>query len=232
MKNENTTETQTLEKYETNTPQSVEKDMNTTSGFYGTLKSRFNNLEEVETIWLAEHRRIKQMVPELETEKIKKFLNSETGGQIAVELLDMPGEPVADIVLMRITMQSRLSLQKWLSQYYGCTLVEEPIDKKMLIRSAIRHEMYKNSIDALVRKTIGCAHDTVWPTPETWLYAENVPLCDLETMWQIIQEKLNYGKNRENIYLKNMLKKVRTTKTTKKEEKESTDTEYENAIQD
>ena len=167
------------------------KDINQEYGFYGTMKNRFDNLEDVKTIHQTAFNRIKQIYPELKDEAITEMLNGRAGRHFADELLDMPGEISMTLVLMRIALLSRLSLRKWMYFNDGLAEVLPPVDMKQVYRTAIKLKMMeKTSIDRLVRKELGCAFDSIWPSAELWLNAENVPLKELETMWQLIQREL------------------------------------------
>jgi len=167
------------------------KDINQEYGFYGTMKNRFDNPEDVKTIHQTAFNRIKQIYPELKDEAITEMLNGRAGRHFADELLDMPGEISMTLVLMRIALLSRLSLRKWMYFNDGLAEVLPPVDMKQVYRTAIKLKMMeKASIDRLVRKELGCAFDSIWPSAELWLNAENVPLKELETMWQLIQREL------------------------------------------
>lgn len=167
------------------------KDINQEYGFYGTMKNRFDNPEDVKTIHQTAFNRIKQIYPELKDEAITEMLNGRAGRHFADELLDMPGEISMTLVLMRIALLSRLSLRKWMYFNDGLAEVLPPVDMKQVYITAIKLKMMeKTSIDRLVRKELGCAFDSIWPSAELWLNAENVPLKELETMWQLIQREL------------------------------------------
>ena len=167
------------------------KDINQEYGFYGTMKNRFDNPEDVKTIHQTAFNRIKQIYPELKDEAITEMLNGRAGRHFADELLDMPGEISMTLVLMRIALLSRLSLRKWMYFNDGLAEVLPPVDMKQVYRTAIKLKMMeKTSIDRLVRKELGCAFDSIWPSAELWLNAENVLLKELETMWQLIQREL------------------------------------------
>ena len=90
------------------------KGVNTEFGFYGAIKSRFDEQEQIENIWFTVFQRIRQICPELTNKKIKDLLNSKIGRHFADELLDMPGDITMATVLMRIAMLNKLSMRKWL----------------------------------------------------------------------------------------------------------------------
>ena len=167
------------------------KDINQEYGFYGTMKNRFDNLEDVKTIHQTAFNRIKQIYPELSDTAISEMLNGRAGRHFADELLDMPGETSMTLVLMRIALLSRLSLRKWIFFKEELAEVLPPVNIKMVYRSAIKLKMMeRESINRLVKKELGCAFDSIWPSADLWLNAENVPLKELETMWQLIQHEL------------------------------------------
>ena len=166
------------------------KGVNTEFGFYGAIKSRFDEQEQIENIWFTVFQRIRQICPELTNKKIKDLLNSKIGRHFADELLDMPGDITMATVLMRIAMLNKLSMRKWLVYQGGYALVMEPVDNRMLFKSAIKHEMRKKSIRNLMIDMIGCKDDAIWPDPETWINADNIPTSELKSMWQYIQREI------------------------------------------
>ena len=165
-------------------------DINKEHGFYGTVKCSFDE-QATKNIWDVMVKRLVELYPEKTENDILDLLNGRAGRHFADELLDMPGETSMTLVLMRIALLSRLSLRKWIFFKEELAEVLPPVNIKMVYRSAIKLKMMeKESINRLVKKELGCAFDSIWPSADLWLNAENVPLKELETMWQLIQHEL------------------------------------------
>ena len=175
------------------------KDINKDFGFYGAVRCRFDNPEHVEMITFTAVRRMMQIQPNLSAVEITQILNSKTGRHMADELLDISGDVAPAVIMLRIAMWNKLSIHKWLLHYDGIAPVLPSVDTRMLYVSAIKNEMKKKSIRKLMIEKIGCEENSVWPDPETWVNAENVPTRELETMWQYIQAKLQ-TKGKRNGY--------------------------------
>lgn len=175
-------------------------EINKKFGFYGTVRTQFD-VDRTDMIWFVVLKRLCGLYTNKPQEEIIELLNAKAGRHFADELLDMP-EPVSiGVVMMRIAMLNKLKMAKWWAYHHGVLPAVSVLDKRMLLRTAIKSEMRKKEIRKLAASILGCDEDEVWKTPEMWLDAENTETQELELMWCHIQEKLTskrikHGHNR------------------------------------
>ena len=95
------------------------------------------------------------------------------------------------MMLLGIAMLNKLKMAPWWGYYNGITPAVAVLDKSVLFRAAIKHEMRKKEIRELVASVVGCGLDKVWQTPEMWLESEHTTTQEMHLMWGYIQDVLN-----------------------------------------
>lgn len=169
-------------------------EINKQYGFYGAMRNQFQDEFELKTIWKTILTRLTQMYPEKTQDDIVAFLNSKAGRHLADEILDCPDQMYA-IVMLRIAMLSKLSTLKWWAYYHDVAPVPEPVNKRLLYQSAIKHAMRKKNIRKLMLDLLDCKRDMIWKDVKTWVDSQFVKEQELELIWTYIQQKLkNKGK--------------------------------------
>lgn len=164
-------------------------DINKEHGFYGTVKSSFDE-QATKNIWDVMVKRLVELYPEKTENDILDFLNGRAGRHLADRLLDVPEPGMLGLVLMKIAMLHKLKLAEFWDFHTDNTVKQQPIDKRLLYKAAIHYEMRKPNVQELIRKIIGCDNNTVYDTPGKWINSEYTTIKELETMWGYIQERL------------------------------------------
>ena len=168
-------------------------------GFYGTVNNELDD-ETTERIWNLMMTKLKEMYPNKSEDELVEFLDSRTGRHFADDLLSDPQGITMGVLMLKIAMLNKLKMAPWWGYYNGITPAVAVLDKSILFRSAIKHEMRKKEIRELVASVVGCGLDKVWQTPEMWLESENTTTQEMHLMWGYIQDVLNkrtkHGHNR------------------------------------
>ena len=168
-------------------------------GFYGTVNNEFDD-ETTERIWNLMMTKLKEMYPNKSEDELVEFLDSRTGRHFADDLLSDPQGITMGVLMLKIAMLNKLKMAPWWGYYNDITPAVAVLDKKVLFRSAIKHEMRKKEIKELVTTVVGCGLDKVWQTPEMWLESEYTTAQEMHLMWGYIQDVLNkrtkHGHNR------------------------------------
>ena len=169
-------------------------------GFYGTVNNEFDD-ETTERIWNLMMTKLKEMYPNKQEDELVEFLDSRVGRHFADDLLSDPKGITMGVLMLKIAMLNKLKMAPWWGYYNGITPAVAVLDKSVLFRSAIKHEMRKKEIRELVATVVGCGMDKVWQTPEMWLDSENTTTQEMHLMWGYIQDKLNkrtkHGNNKQ-----------------------------------
>jgi len=158
-------------------------------GFYGTVNNEFDD-ETTERIWNLMMTKLKEMYPNKPEDELVEFLDSRVGRHFADDLLSNPQGITMPVLMLKIAMLNKLKMAQWWGYYNGITPAVAVLDKNMLFRSAIKHEMRKKGIRKLIEDVVGCGIDKVWSTPEMWLDADSTTTEELQIMWGYIQERL------------------------------------------
>lgn len=169
------------------------KDINTQFGFYGTIKTVFDDMA-TKNIWDVMVKRLVGLYPEKTENEIIELLNSKAGRHLADTILDIPEPKSIGMAMIRVAMMHRLKLLDFWNYYTGEELKQEPIDKNLLYKAAIHYEMRKPKVQKLIREVIGCDKDTIYDTPGKWINSEYTTVKELETMWGFIQERITKRK--------------------------------------
>lgn len=167
-------------------------EINKQFGFYGTIKNYFDT-KATKQIWNLMISKMTEMYPKKTEDEILEFLNARTGRHFAGELLDIPDPENMGMVMMKIALLNKLKMAKWWAYHNDIPIAMSMVDKRILLKTAIKSELRKKDIRKLAEDVIGCGIDKVWSTPEMWLDAESTTTEELQIMWGYIQEKITKG---------------------------------------
>lgn len=86
-------------------------------GYYKVLKDHYTETRYIDAVWDITLKRMRDIYPQKSVKEILAFLDSESGTQLATNLLDGPGCLTYAVVMIRIALLTKQSLADLWANY-------------------------------------------------------------------------------------------------------------------